>query len=671
MRVLTVVALAVLPVMAFVLFTGFDQRASLTQSLREDLAHRTRSVLDGESRFVEAARQLLVALTRVDAIKDKDPGACSAFAKDLAAQYTVYANIGVADIDGNVYCSAVPLAGPTNISDRPYFIRSVQTGGFARGDYQIGRITGRPTVNFAMPVRDVYGNADAVVFVALSIDALQQVVAFADLPDQGAFSIFDGNGRILARHPDPERWVGKIIPDAPIVKAAEARQSGFAEVSGLDGVVRLYHFRKVSQAGADVFVAVGVPRSVVLEPVDRSLTLNLVGVAAGALLAALAAIFIGDALVGRMLRAEEALTSLGVIVESTSDAVIGIDLEGKVTSWNRGASELYGLDAPAAVGRRFSELVHQRGADADQIVAKVAGGETVTDIQTVDDCQGREVEVAKTVSPIRRDGQITGISLIARDITVRKEAERALQDAYEKEKEAVARLQEVDRLKTEFVGIVSHDLRSPMSVISGYARILQTKWDEIDDEKKKEFLGAMLRTVENASLLVSDTLEVARIEAGEIEFQPTRFPLAKLATGVAADLEVANPSRRILVEAPDGLPDVLADRDRVLQVLNNLVTNALKFSQGDVHVRLSATDGYLQLSVQDQGIGMEPDDLPKVFDRFTRVKQPGDLPKVRGTGLGLYISRRLIEDQGGQIWVESVVGEGSTFSFTLPVAETA
>lgn len=240
------------------------------------------------------------------------------------------------------------------------------------------------------------------------------------------------------------------------------------------------------------------------------------------------------------------------------------------------------------------------------------------------------------------------------------------------ERQANERLRQVDQLKTEFVAMVAHDLRSPMSVISGFADTIHDRWDVLPDSQKLEYLQLISRNTRSLAEFVEDVLQVARMESGELHYDMQPFDARHVVQRIVADMQVAHPELTLKVEAPEQLPDVFGDADRNWQILTNLVSNAMKFSEGEprIEVELStlAAEGKLAIAVRDNGVGIADEDLPRLFRRFSRVGPTRRT--VPGTGLGLYIVKSMVEAQGGRIWVDSQPGSGSTFTYTLPIATT-
>jgi signal transduction histidine kinase len=236
----------------------------------------------------------------------------------------------------------------------------------------------------------------------------------------------------------------------------------------------------------------------------------------------------------------------------------------------------------------------------------------------------------------------------------------------DRERETTTRLRELDELKNEFVGIVAHDLRSPMTIITGYVDTVLQRWDVLGDEQKQQLLGVASRHTKRLAAFVGDVLQVSRMESGDVPYDIRPFDLGALVERTAA--EMATPDRPVVATVPPGVPRALADEDRQWRVLTNLISNAQKFSPDGtpVAVSLCAEGGTLAVAVADRGPGIPAEDLPKLFGKFSRLAPAPDGEK--GTGLGLYICKSLVEAQGGTIDVTSAVGEGTTFRYTVPVA---
>jgi signal transduction histidine kinase len=229
------------------------------------------------------------------------------------------------------------------------------------------------------------------------------------------------------------------------------------------------------------------------------------------------------------------------------------------------------------------------------------------------------------------------------------------------------RLREADRLKDEFVALISHDLRTPLTSITGYVELALE--EELSDDVRG-FLQVVERNSERLLVLVNDLLFVARLQAGELTLEPDDVDVAEVVRDAVRAFEPRAAAKLITLNCVlDAVPAVHADRGRVQQVLDNLVSNALKFTPegGAVHVSLAERDGFVRLEVTDSGIGISPDDQRRLFQRFFRAEN-AVARQLPGTGLGLYISRVITEAHHGSLSVRSELGRGSTFRLELPVA---
>lgn len=244
-----------------------------------------------------------------------------------------------------------------------------------------------------------------------------------------------------------------------------------------------------------------------------------------------------------------------------------------------------------------------------------------------------------------------------------------------RERKMLRELREADRTKSEFVSMLAHELKGPMTTVLGFSHTLQEQGHKISDEKRDQVLTIISKEVERLSRLVNDLLDVSRMEAGTLRYdaEPTSIPeivesILLVHTSLKAD-------HAVLDELPDDLPKVLVDRDRIRQVIINLLTNATRYSPDGTTVTLVADvveedgESLVRFGVRDEGIGIAPQDVGRIWSKFAMLAKPAWTKK--GTGLGLYITKGIVEAGRGRIWVESEVGRGSTFYVTMPVAADA
>jgi len=294
-RLILLVLFALLPALGMIVYTTWEQRRLAVLESKQEALRLARLVALDHQQWIDGARQLLSTLARVPVVRQGD-AACSAFLAGVLKENPRYANLGTILPNGEVFCSALPFTPSVNLTDRLYFRRAVETRAFAVGEYQVGRITRRASVNFGYPLLDDAGRLQGVVFAALDLAWLREFPLHARLRQGSALTIVDGNGLILLRSEDSEKWVGRVAPETGIVRAIQAQGEGVAEAAGLDGVPRLYGFAPISRAPevVAVYVSIGFPRAVVLAEADRIFNLNLLGLALVGVLALLAIRVGGD-----------------------------------------------------------------------------------------------------------------------------------------------------------------------------------------------------------------------------------------------------------------------------------------------------------------------------------------------------------------------------------------
>lgn len=239
---------------------------------------------------------------------------------------------------------------------------------------------------------------------------------------------------------------------------------------------------------------------------------------------------------------------------------------------------------------------------------------------------------------------------------------------------ANAKLEELDKLKDDFVSVASHELRTPMTAIRSYAWMALYRSDMPLTEKMKRYLSRTLLSTERLINLVNEMLNISRIESGRVEIKPEVFNIQRLAKDVLDEVSIKAGEKHLTlkIDEVNRMPGVFADMDKVHQILLNLIGNAIKFTpeNGLIEVKFAANKTVVGVAVKDSGAGILPDDQKKLFKKFGRLDNSYvTAGTTGGTGLGLYISKSLVDLMGGEIWVTSEgVGKGSTFYFTLPVA---
>ena len=373
-------------------------------------------------------------------------------------------------------------------------------------------------------------------------------------------------------------------------------------------------------------------------------------------------------------RAEEAKARLAAIVESSEDAIIGKDLEGIITAWNLGAEKLFGYKAAEAIGRRITILMSPEDTDEERrVMEKIRRGESVAYYETTGRHKdGKSFDIWLTISPVLDEhGTVVGGSRIARDITERKRAEQELAALLASEHAARADAEAANRLKDEFLAIVSHEVRTPLNAIVGWVQMLKS--GNLNQEQAEKALEVIDRNAASQGEIIAELLDTSRIVSGNLRLDTKPIAMPSLIEAAIEILRPAADAKSITIEThldPDAEP-VSGDSARLLQVLWNLLSNAIKFTPkgGRVDVTFACADSNGAIVVKDNGIGIAPEFLPHVFDRFRQA----DATSARlygGLGLGLSIVRNIVELHAGRVRAESEgVDRGATFTVTLPIKQ--
>lgn len=370
-------------------------------------------------------------------------------------------------------------------------------------------------------------------------------------------------------------------------------------------------------------------------------------------------------------RLEEAEAGFQRLMDTSYDIILTIDREGRITAINTKAEEVLGYPVERLLGYGYLDYTSEedRAKVADALFRGFKG-EKIRFLEIALAHPG-EPPVIMSLSSTRLPGEGTDTALvIARDVTGEKKMERELQERNLLLEEANRRLRELDTLKTELVGIVGHELRSPLTVIYSYSAALKDHWDKMEDERKLECVDHMLRECNRLNHMVENVLDMSRIESKFLFVHRQQGDLVALLSDVIREMSVTPGSRPIRLATSMDRLEMEADWDKVKQVVINLLDNAFRFSPPDSEVTITGDrqDGAVVVRVKDRGPGIAPENREHFFDKFTQSKSSG---MERGLGLGLYIVRTFVEAQGGEVWLEDEEDLGTIIAFSLPLHEPA
>jgi len=349
---------------------------------------------------------------------------------------------------------------------------------------------------------------------------------------------------------------------------------------------------------------------------------------------------------------------LDAILEYSADGVMILDSRHRIVVFNRALAQLTRWPAAEALGRHHDEVIRWARLETDlDLVQAVAGGwplPSACPLYVEGDLRRRDggtISVGITYAPLfDREGRLVNIIANVRDIT---------------------RFREADEVKSTFISVISHELKTPVALIKGYADTLLREDAHWDPGTTRESLSVIVEEADRLNQLIDNLLDASRLQAGALPLEMDQVALDKLAERVTRRFRTQTQVHDITVRFPADFPVVEGDPGRLEQVLNNLVSNAIKYSPGGGTIEISgrALPDEVVVTVSDQGVGIPPEEQPRVFERFFRGMRERD-QRTPGAGLGLYLAKAIVEAHGGRIWVESNPREGTAFSFAIPIAST-
>ncbi len=688
-------AIIALPAAGIILYSGFAARQDAMAEARIETQALAGSIAYQQQSRVDSAKQLLSGLAQLPNVKTHNREKVQPILTDLLTMNPQYLNIFIADRQGTVWVSAVPSTSSLNIADRKHFINAMATGQFSSGECIIGRLLRKPTISFSYPYKSAQGELDGVIVVNFDLGYCDKLLENARLPEGSSFLITDHKGVILNRGINPSPFVGKPIDPEMLRQMQQGPETEtYINDGTLDGIRRFATYRKLYLEGEQtpyMYVRAGIPVDAVLSKANMALFLNL-GLLSTVLLFGFAAAWVigkrsildrvsvlqaasqrlasgdfrarvsevvkggelgslgesFDAMAEELQKQRGALEAKALVLENIGEGVSECDVNGKLLFTNTAFDAMFGYGKGELLGKEMKTLLEDPIGRSGELCAQV-----IQHLQLSPVWCGELHNRKKDGTSFHTYARISKIPGTARFINVHED---------------ITERMKLERMKDEMISAVSHDMRTPLTAMLGFHEFLLE--NEVDESTLKDSLATMFKETKRLDELIGNFLDLQKIKARQMAYDFENVDVRGLLRETAALFANASRNHRILMEALPDLPPIYGDEARLHQVVNNLVSNAIKYSPGRCDIVLGARreENFVTLWVRDGGIGIPAEALDKIFDRFFRIANPGT-GRPPGTGLGLALVQEIVKGHGGEVWVESAPGEGSTFYVSLPIAQ--
>jgi signal transduction histidine kinase/ActR/RegA family two-component response regulator len=711
-RLFLLVAVALLPAIAIQTYNEIDLRRARQVEVQDQALGLARLAAAEQQQIVQGIRQVLIALSELPAIKEKDTQACDAYLSTIKQRYPAFLTFAAADMAGEFFCDTNSIHKPLTAAGRAYFAKALKTGAFTVGEFSVGRSTGRNVIQFALPFYGDDARVGGVVIAALGLDWLADSIARKGVPPGAALAIADRNGTVLARYPDNDRFIGRKMPDD---KYLSVDHPGTANTLDLDGVQRIVGHTALQADSGGLLVSFGLDktqaftaiqlrtqRGILLIVLSTALVLILTWLGArrfihrplGQLVDAANQWRLGDyarraniherqsefARVGdafntmadglrdreRELReakekAEEAAARITTVFESTTDSVLIVDRDWRISYANERAK------AQIAEGR---DLV---GMDLWEAFLNGADAELRTEVrEAMSDQRPASFEMLCSRSNIwfavNAFPSSQGLAIYFRDVTEHKralEARRLIEEQLHQSQkmEAVGQL----------TGGIAHDFNNMLAVILSNLGLLRKRMT--DEGRARQLIDGAIQGAERGAALTQRLLAFARQQG----LSPRVIEVPELVAGMS-DLtrRSLGPEIQITTGFPASLPAVNADPNQLELVLLNLMVNARDAMPLGGTITVSARveivgernasglkpGSYVCITVTDTGRGMDAATLARASEPFFTTKGVG-----KGTGLGLSMAHGFAAQSGGTLTLTSELNVGTSAEIWLPEGE--
>lgn len=627
-RIMLLLLIAVLPAIGIQAYNEFDLRRAREADIRQQVVQITKQFGEEIGELREGARQLLVALGQLPAVRQNDGAACSELFRTLRTQYPNYAVLGAADANGGVFCSSNPGAQPS-VADDEFFKRAISRDGLAVGNYRVDPVTGSKELHFAFRFTGADGRVGGVVFAGLDLGWLSEHLKERGLTPTASILIADRLGNIIARLPNPEALVGKNMRKShePIM---DGNSAGWEEAKGVDGIERIFGYVPAQLPPYDFFLSAGQAKSEALAPIEAATRLGISLIVIGVVLAGILAWQGGRIFIQR---------PVANLVQATK-------------GWQNGD-----YSQRAAVGDRSSEigaLGHAFNDMADALAARDRA-------QRLAEEELRALNVTLEDRVAQRTQELANANLLLRDEI--KERERAQSELVHAQKiEAIGQL----------TSGIAHDFNNLLTAILGNLNVVRRR---VQDDRMAKALDTAIRAGRRGAKLVGDLLAFSRRQ--RLELQP--IEVGEMLGGARELLERTLGSMvQVEIRSGSGLWKGIADPGQLELAVLNLAINARdamptgggltiwgeNVPAGDPRLPENLAGEYVMVAVRDTGTGMSDEVRAKVFEPFFTTKAIG-----KGSGLGLSMVHGFVMQCQGGMTIDSKLGQGTTIAMFFPRAK--
>jgi len=698
-QLLIIVSLIALPAICIIISSGLQQRGAAIHDAKMETQKLAETIVSEQKNLIASTRQLFIALSQLPDVTSRKHVEVQVILAEILRLSPQYSNIFVADPSGVVWASAVPLSEAVSVADRRYFRNALASGRLSSGEYHIARTSKKATLNLGYPLKDNAGKVTAVICAGLSLDYYRHIFDAYNLPKGASFALIDHKGIILARAVEPEKYVGKqSSPEIfkHMLEGPEEETSiGTSSVVGDDRIQTYRKLRLEGESTPYMYVRAGIPTKVVMSAANAALGKNLMIYSASLLVAIFFSWLIGrkyiidrvlalqrssqrladgdlgtrvaheigggelgalgqafDNMAQKLAYREQALreseNNYRDIFNTTHDALIVNDESGRILEANRSAEIMFGYTREELLHMSVEDLISGEPPysfpEALLLMAKAMKEGTQEFEWSSRRRNGESFWTEIAITPTSVVGERRVLAVIS-DITGRKEMEH---------------------IKEAMLSTISHEMRSPLTAMLGFLEFVIE--NEVADAQLKEYHTIMHKEAERLNETITNFLDMQRLKARLHSNNFKHLEVRPLLEEVVAIFDSPSARHSIVVAAPSNLPPIFGEDELLHQAFSNLLSNAIKYSPEGSEVVLDARleDNSVTLWVKDAGIGIPSESVDKVFDMFYRVEGAAKR-QIAGTGLGLALVKEIVAAHNGQVWVESILGQGSTFYISLPL----